>query len=253
MNAAPEARWICEARSPGKAPHHFETFGEDAARAYCDAQGWEFIRAFLEGSHSDRRGKADGSPMISAKQLKSLIVEAQTTYRTLTKRGVDMPEFDDWRKDILIQIVKRDSFREITNKQFAKVRNTFRSLRGAAPIGNSYEGKRQSGEAGDTLEMRQRQIYLIAAALGKHAKDAETCPHCQAKGGAIGFSYLIGIAAAKNRGHTLRDIDDLIKLPTSRLEQLLFTIRNRIAAREGKGDGGKPNKGQRKPKGGADE
>lgn len=247
MTSSPEARWICEAQKPGLPSHEFETFGEDAARAFCDLQGWDFIRCYREGSDSDRRGKKDSSPLISAKQMKALITEAQETYRTLTKHGIDLPDFDAWRKDILRQLVKVESFKLVTNRQFSKVRNSFRSIRGAAPMGNPYEGKRQSREAGDTLDMRQNRMFLIAEELGKHARRMVDAGLPQAT---IGVAYLLKIALAKNPGHTLADIDDLIKLPTSRLDQLLYTIRNRIAAKEGKGDADNRNK---KQKGGADE
>lgn len=250
MTSAPEARWICEAQKTGQPSHEFETFGEDAARAYCDMQGWDFIRCYREGSDSDRRGKKDSSPLISAKQMKALIVEAQQTYRTLTDNGIDLPDFDPWRKDILMSSVRVESFKLVTNRQFSKLRNRFRELRGAAPLGNPNGGKRQSRESGDTLDQRQNRMYHLAQALGEHARRMADAGTPQA---AITVPYMLTIARAKNAGHEIRDIDDLVKLPVSRLEQLLFTIRNRIASKEGRGDGSKRNKGQRKPKGGSDE
>lgn len=250
MTSSPEARWICEAQKPGKPSHEFETYGEPAARAFCDFQGWDFIRCYREGSNSDRRGKSDHSPLISPKQMKALIVEAQETYRTLTKHGIDLPPFDDWRKDLLRQMVRVESFKLVTNAQFPKVRNSFRSIRGAEPLGNSHAGNRQSREAGDTLDQRQKRVYLIAWELGEHARRMAAAEAPQAL---VTVGYMLTIARAKNRATVIADVDDLIKLPVSRLDQLLYTIRNRIAAKEGKGDAAKRNKGQRKTEGGGDE
>lgn len=250
MTAAPSPRWICEAQAPGKSSHEFETFGEEAARACCDIEGWDFIRCYLEGSDSDRRGKDKGSPLISAKQLQALQSEAGETYKKLIGYGVDLPPREEWRKGVLAECVRVDSFKLVTNAQFMKVRNRFRELRGATLLGNSYQARRQSREAGDTLEMRQRVMFTLAQVMGDHARVAEECEACREKGGAIGIPYLLTIAQAKNRAATIRDIEDLVKLPVSRLEQLLFTIRNRIAAREGRGENERRNKKQRKNKGG---
>lgn len=243
MISAPERRWICEAQKPGKPSHEFETFGEEAARAMCDLQGWDFIRCYQEGSHSDRpeKEKAPALLIISKQQLKCLIIEAQDTYRQRAKLGIEQPAFDEWRAAELRNVAKVDSFKILPNAKFMKVRNHFRNLRGAAALGNSYEAKRQSKERGDTLETRQQQMYLIAQALGNHARFMEM-KNLQAA--TITVGYLLTIARAKNKAHTIQDIDDLVKLPTSRLEQLLYTIRNRIAAKEGRGDKSNRNKGQ---------
>lgn len=264
MISSPERRWICEAQKPGKASHHFETFGEDAARAMCDLRGWEFLRCYQEGSDSDRpaRPQKDAGRLVSPQQLKALIVEAQQTYRALTKNGIDLPEFDDWRKDVLSACVRIESFRAVRNSQFPKVRDRFRELRGAPALGFGNPARRQSREEGDTLAQREQRMYLIAAALGDHARVVEkpatdrertASEHALKKGGYIGIPYLVSIAAAKNRGQAIEDLDDLIKLPVSRLKQLLFTIRNRIATREGRGENSGRNKKQRKKKDGPEQ
>jgi hypothetical protein len=86
-----------------------------------------------------------------------------------------------------------------------------------------------------------------AAAVGQPIEDLSFWvgrAYASIKGGVINEAYLMAIAKAKNPGHTLYDSGCLLKLPASRLEQLLFTLRNRIAAREGRGDSSKRNKGQ---------
>ena len=235
----PNPRWICEAQAPGKEPHQFETYGEDAARAYCDIAGWDFIRAWQEGSHSDRpepKPAMDANRPVTPRQMKALIVEAQMTYKVhCSVMDDEMPGFDEWRYAQLGMVVKGcKSFRHVPAKLYNKVKNHFRRLRGAAPAGNPQAHRKQSGEKGDSLQHREQMLYLLAKELGEHAKRAETNDTCKAKGGALGEAYLMTIARMKNKGHTLGDIGDLIKLPVSRLEQLLFTIRNRIATREGR-------------------
>ncbi len=232
-------RWICEAQAPGMEPHQFETFGEDAARAYCDIAGWDFIRAWEEGGHSDRpeRKQPDPGRSVTPKQMKALITEAQTTYKLhcSVMGDDDMPGFDEWRYAQLAMINKGlTSFRQIPAKLYQKVKNHFRLLRGAPAVGNPQAHRKQSGERDDSLQHREQMLYLLAKELGEHAKRAETNAHAQAKGGALNEAYLLTIARGKNKGHTLSDIGDLIKLPVSRLEQLLYTLRNRIASREGR-------------------
>jgi len=254
--SAPEARWICEAQQPGKKSHEFETAGPDAAHAYCDVMGWELLRVYQEGSDSDRPLGTRNKPSrpLSQRQVIALAAEAQQTHRFLIRAGIDVPVFDDWRHSVVSQAIGKPSFKDITNAQFMKVRNAFRELRGAAPLGSSYDAKRQTREAGDTLETRSRAMHMLAQSLGTHARvvsnpatpDEELASaHAQKKGGAIGIPYMIALATAKNRGQQIKDIDDLVKLPTSRLEQLFYTLRNRIAAREGRGDKDKRNKSQR--------
>lgn len=238
-------RWFAEAMIPGTTePTTFETFGEEAARAMCDISGWEFLRAWQEGGHSDRPARREPSRTITPRQLKALIVEARITYDIQQKvMDDDMPLFDVWRGQQLFFAAKVKSFKDIPSKLYNKVKNHFRTLRGAAAVGNPQAHRKQSGEQGDTMERRQNILFLMADELGQHAKRAETCEACKDKG-PITPAYLVSIAAAKNKGHTIRDIDDLIKLPASRLEQLLYTIRNRIAAREGRGEAQNRNKGQ---------
>jgi hypothetical protein len=234
----PPPKWFAEAQVPGAEPHTFETYSEDAARAYCDAVGWDFLRAWQAGGHSDRpeRKTPAAERPLSPRQVQALIVEAQMSHRALDKMtGGDVPAFDEWRAAQLRTVVRGvESFRRVPARYYNTVKNHFRSLRGAPPVGNPGKHRKQSGERGDSLQHREEILFLIGKELGAHAKRAETCEHCQAKGGALTEAYLMTIARAKNTGHALGDIGDLIKLPVSRLEQILYTIRNRIATREGR-------------------
>jgi hypothetical protein len=242
-------RWFCEAQKPGEAPHVFETFGEDAARAMCDVSGWEFLRAWREGGHGDRpeapAPAVPGGRYCTLKQMQALLMEAKTTWDLHQSLLGDMPAFDAWRASQLGFVISGcDSFRRIPAIYYNRVKNHFRVLRGLPPVGNPGAHRKQSGERGDTLEGREQVLHLLAGELGAHARRADGNAAIQAKGGAINEAYLLTIARAKNKGHDLRDTGDLLKLPVSRLEELLYTLRNRIAAREGRGNPKNRNKGQ---------
>lgn len=253
--AHPERRWFCECMIPGaKEATTFETYGEDAARAMCDVSGWDFLRAWEEGSHSDRPARPEPNRTVSPRQMQALLCEARTTYDIHQKAMGDLASFNEWRADQLECAIQQRSFRAIPARLYNKVKNYFRKLRGAPPVGNPNSHKKQSGEHGDSMEKRESFVFLMAQELGRHARridqpataaEQTQALHAIQKGGAITPAYLVSIAAAKNKGHTIRDMDDFIKLPASRLEQLLFTLVNRIAAREGRGETKKRNKGQK--------
>lgn len=237
MEDAPR-RWYAEAQAPGRPAHRFETYNEEAARALCDALGWDFLRAWQEGGHSDRPAQPAPLPgrgrKVSPKQLKALICEARKTYEfTAHVLGGGLPLFDEWRRHQLSLCVGLRSFRAIPAGAYEKVLQHFMRLRGVEPAaGRAHGGERQTGEAGDTLHDRKVMVYLLERELKEHAKRAAGNARCAEKG-VLGVGYLLSIAQDKNRGHTLADLDDLLKLPVSRLEQLLYTLQRRIRRREG--------------------
>ena len=207
-------KWYCECQVPGQAKSHtFETLDEDTARAMCDAHGWEFLRAWQAGSDSDRPAtRSKGGKSITARQVTALICEARKTYDHLAEFD-DMPSFDDWRAQQLEFIARESSFKLVPRSRFNQVRNAFRSLRGAPPIGNSHDHRKQTSEAGDTMDRRQHFLHLMAELLGWHARrvdkpqnaeEQDAANHAIQKGGAIGEAYLVTLAAAKNKGHDIR-------------------------------------------------
>lgn len=254
----PSFEYICEARAPGRArSHEFPTVDADTARAMCDANGWEFIRLYAPGSDSDRPADqpARGADRpLTNKQIKALVTEARRTYDALRALGVAGQTFEAWRHAVVHATVRRAGLRQCANRHYAALRRTFRELRGAAPGPKAAASRRQSREGGDTMERREQLMHRIANQLGLHAKRVES-PITQAdmacaaaatlKGGPITEQYMLAIARAKNRAETFEDAGDLLKLPASKLEQLLWTITNRIAAREGRGDPADRNKKQR--------
>lgn len=249
-------RYVCEAREGGQEQtFEFPTVDAETARALCDAQDWELIRVYERGGDSDRRTDAPvkGDRPLSRKQLQTLAIEAQRTHRALSRMGVVNDTFEDWRHAQVWACVRREGLRQCLSSQYRKLLTHFRSLRGELTP-DEGKARRQSREGGDTLERREQLLSALAAELGSHARRVENpqteaesrhAAYASTKGGVLNEAYLMAIAKAKNPGQTLHDVGCLIKLPASRLEQLLYTLRNRIAAREGRGDGAARNKKQR--------
>lgn len=245
--------YICEAREPGKPSFEFPTMDHDTARAVCDASGWEFIRCYQKGGDSDRKltkaNKNTDKPL-SRDQIKSLQVEGNRAWKHETKLGLTTDSYDAWRHAQVWKCVRREGLSDCTNSMYVKILNHFRTLRGAS---TKAAPQKWSKEKDDTDERRMHIIRSIATVMGHHARRVENPQtqeesRCAAfatmKGGVINEAYLMVIAQRKNPAEVLRDTGDLIKLPASRLEQLLWTITNRIAAREGRGDTENRNKKQ---------
>lgn len=249
-----ENKYICEAREAGKKSHEFGTPDGDTARAMCDAHGWEFIRIYQPGSHADRpKGTPQkGDPPLTAKQLKCLVTEARRTFDMLSNMGNIAETFDAWRHDTVYQAVRREGLSKCQNSHYRKLLSTFRRMRGA-PDPGGQPTRRQSREGGDTMERREQLLALIAHELGSHARRVENpqtpqevqwAAMASMKGGVINDAYLMSIARSKNPGVTLHEVGCLLLLTSAKLEQLLFTVKNRIAAREGRGEPAKRNKKQ---------
>lgn len=254
MHEEPPMRYICEAREAGQPSFEFQTVDGDTARAVCDASGWELIRVYEKGGDSDRprQAPAKGDKPLSAAQLKALVIEAGKTHRALSRMSLVTDTFEDWRHAEVYKTVRREGLSQCSSSHYRKLLTHFRSLRGESTKG-AEGGNKWSHEGGDTQQRREQLMALLANELGQHARridkpmtEAESlaAAHAIQKGGAIGEDYLMAIARAKNPAHTLHDVGCLIKLPASRLEHLLFTLRNRIAAREGRGGSKGRNKGQ---------
>jgi hypothetical protein len=250
-----ENRYICEARRTGKKSHEFPTPSSETAQAMCDANGWEFIRIYEPGSHADKPAAKPqtGDAPLSALQLKCLVTEARKTYNMLTEVGAISETFDAWRHEVVSQTVRREGLKMCQSSHYRKLLSAFRGLRGLEDPADSGKSRRQSREGGDTGERREQLIHLLSHELTSHAQrvqhpqtpdEEKWAAHASSKGGAITGAYLLSIARAKNAGTPLHDAECYIKLTSARLEELLFTLRNRIAAREGRGTAAGRNKKQ---------
>lgn len=250
----------CEAREPGKKPHEFETPDHDTARAMCDAHGWELIRVYQPGADADRPASrpAKGDPMLSKVQVRALAIEAGKAFRILDHADLTGGLSEDaWRREEVRKSVGRKGLSSCQNSHYKRLRNHFRRLQGHKTAAGDDQGAPQSGEGGDTLERRTHLVRTIATELDAHARRVSH-PQDEASwvastaamknGGAIGRGYLLGIARAKNPETELKDLDALVLLTVAKLEHLLWTMRNRIAVREGHESKRGRNKSQRKPK-----
>jgi len=262
MNAEPPPnnQYRCEARETGKPTFEFDTPDGDAARAMCDAHGWEFIRVYQPGADADRPKDAPGKgdPMLTQKQIRALAIEAGKAFKMLDAMDLtDGMAEDDWRRAQIKALVGRKGLSACQNSQFAKLMRHFKGLRGDKSFSGPAGGA-QSSEGGDTLERREQLVKLMAYELGGHAKRVQK-PETAAEwkisetvlanpGGVIGEGYLLAIARNKNPGCTIADCGALITLTAAKLEHLVFTLKNRIATREGRPGAEKRNKSQRKKK-----
>jgi hypothetical protein len=165
---------------------------------------------------------------------------------------VDGMKFPDWRRAQQKAAVGKDSLTECTRDDWRPLAAGFYELMGwshRAFLLWMHTGDTSDNAApGDTHESREEIRALIVKALRDHAATVENPQtHGQLErsiaakkaGGAIGWPYINAISIAKFR----LPIDDLA---TAQLDQLLYTARNRIAAREGVGSTQTRNKRQRK-------
>lgn len=258
MNAEPPPnnQYRCEARRAGKKPFEFATPDGEAARAMCDAHGWEFIRIYQPGKDADRKPQAaKGDHPLSPKQIQAIAIEAGKAWRIQRDCGLTDALENAWRQYQVQALVKRDGLRSCQDSQYKKLLHHFKTLNGSAHGETSFQTTHQSNEGGDTLARREQLLALLANELGQHARRVENplteqemkCAcYASTKGGVINEAYLLAIARAKNPGVTLHDSGCLLVLTSAKLEHLHSTLRNRIASREGRGDPAKRNKGQRK-------
>lgn len=162
---------------------------------------------------------------------------------------VDDLSFDDWRRvESVACCGKRVS--QATQRDFLKLDAHFSKLAGlharhALKTAKRLPKARERKE--NTPEKAEQYRHLIAQELGMHYKvmrakakaarpvGEEPTPE---QIGAIGWPYVHKIAANKFKGTPLEKLDAI------QTEQLLYTIRNRIAAKEGREEVAGRNKKQ---------
>ncbi len=172
----------------------------------------------------------------------------------------DAVKFDDWRREQVLEAVGKPGLSACDHHDFLPVRAHFGLLAGkdeAALDDLLKTGKvKDHGELEDTYENRRNKVHLIREAIGYHVILAETpeaavapkdLAHWQAiraSGGPIREGYALVVARNKHKIQP-RSIDELSDRLTARqLEQLLFTITNRINAKEGRGKRSNRNQSQ---------
>jgi len=164
----------------------------------------------------------------------------------------DNARFQAWRRAEQHRAVGIESLTECRNSHFRTLRGHFNVLLGKEDKGfrdYTRTGKfRDRGPVEDTHEARETWRAKIAGELMSHAvrcnpkaegHDPALAAVVAEKGGIITPSYVIQIAKRQNAGKALD------ALPADRLRAIYYTTRNRIAAREGRGQTANRNKGQR--------
>lgn len=144
-----------------------------------------------------------------------------------------------WRRREQLQATGIESLTQATQAHFRPLKAHFLTLAGreAEALGLHLRSgpTRDHGQPGDTHEEREKWRHLILRELQEHGRRMAA----EGRDDVITAAYVESIARAKHR----RRLDSL----TARdLERLLYTTRNRIAAREGRGDPAKRNQSQRR-------
>jgi len=247
-----------------------------AAEAYCIMHGMRFDGEYHgeaaaggieENDPADdwkntpaTSGPSKGDPLLSKKQKATLAQLANGVFNDLDELGLIDVDGDtkykrlaNWRHDETKKACGKSSLTQCRNSDYRKIYDWFSAMTGRSYNPQMHCTGKQSGQRGDTMERREQLIILIEEALMEHARvvseprnEAERAASqiAQVNGGSIGEGYILSIARAKNKHADLKHFGDLIKLKSVPLEQLLYTTRNRIAAREGRGSTKNRNKNQ---------
>lgn len=192
-----------------------------------------------------RSARDGGGNLLTRKQKASLAQLARKAFDHLDDLGLltDVPggstsaRFAAWRRAQQAEAVGHASLTTCSNDHFRPLRAHFNALLGRDDV--AFQDHMRSGpghtatDADDTREARERIKALIAQAVRDH----------QAAGGTIGPAYVLTIARRKFRRPRLSDFLDL---SAGQLSQLLYTVCNRIAAKEGRGDTTQRNRSQRR-------
>lgn len=213
-----------------------------------------------EAGPRPRRLPASGAPL-SKKQLAVLCQEAAAAFAYQEKLGLAgatpgqsrSAAVDDFRRAQLAAAGFPASLRSCGNHHYRPIRAHFQLLAGAddkAFANHLRSGQvKDHGAADDTHEKREELRALLLRELlahgarvtpGKAEFDESIAATVREKGGMIEAGYIIALAKAKANG---RHLDSLT---AGELRQIHWTLRNRIAAREGRGTTAGRNKSQRK-------
>lgn len=214
-----------------------------------------------------RKGVSKKTGNMKPAEIKPLVILARQAFDFQRDLGNldDATKFDAWRRDEVMKAVEKPGLSACDHADFRPVRAHFALLCGkdeAALDDLLSSGKtRDHAAPDDTWENRRNVVHLIREAIGFHVIFAETSEaeivekqhkelghwrSIQANGGPIREGYALAVARKKHN-LAIRSIDELTdKLTHRQLEQLHYTITNRIAAKEGRGNKANRNKSQDK-------
>lgn len=195
------------------------------------------------------REPRDAAPAaLSLKQKSALCQLARQAFDRLDALGlVDAPgagvsaRFAAWRAEQQAEAVGIASLRDCGNAHYRSLRAHFNALLGRDDVAFqdlTRTGRvRDHGPAEDTHERREELRALILLTLMEHGHRCDPArpeyqpeiARCVAEqGGLITAAYAIAIAKMKCKGKALD------RLTARELEQILYTMRNRISSREGR-------------------
>lgn len=174
---------------------------------------------------SSRRPKAVGTytkslPMVTAKQVRMLIVTAQKAYAVAQSHGLDEGlKFDDWRKVQLQDEFHTTSFRKLRDRDFGRALNVFRRLTGEE-LGYEFKGLNED------IPYRKKAWYILRQAI----RDAKVNPEYVAT--ILKRKFKLDIPHPDGES-----IDTAVKmLHAHEVEQLAYTLQNRARNRDKDGN-----------------
>ncbi len=171
--------------------------------------------------------------------LNILIKEAWSFQeRQYATDGLNLTE---WRHEQVQKLLGKPGLSACVNMDYRKLKSHFELMAGKGNFNNIILAgtPTRASAPQDTYQNRQTKVKLIFDSLLDHGRRmamagrAEEC---------ITAPYVEAIARAKFKLPQA----DLHKLTAMQLDQLLYTVRNRITAKEGRGDTKNRNKSQTK-------
>lgn len=149
------------------------------------------------------------------------LIDAEADTKTARQRA--------WAAEQLQDVCGIDTLTKARRSQFLEIKAHFLSLLGRddESLNCLIRAGKASGRSDiqDTIEARERGLWLIRDALAKHHDRP-------AAGGPITESYIIQIA--RTQLHKGAQFRDLTLLNVHELRRLLYTAKNRIRSREGR-------------------
>jgi len=151
-------------------------------------------------------------------QKAQLSIAARQAFDVQSQHGLTGDQsYDEWRHAETKVACGKESFRECTNKDFRSILARFYALAGrekdAAALWQKTGRVKGSDELNDTHENRELCKALIRDKIA-------------ASNGAINESYVAAIVRNKYQGKTIHE------LTASELQQLVFTITDRLSKKE---------------------
>lgn len=241
--------WRYDGRALGPVGIDDEQTGESWKKKTAKPKSKRKTKAAPQYRRRESGAAMRGNPPLSINQIKALAIEARIafdhleTYDLIEEEGkTKTARFDAWRANICKDITGKKSFREICNDDFRPLKAEFLKL-----AGRKWEDPKvhltgkQSAEKLDTMERREMFVEKIAGDLIAHVNWARR----NGEDVTVGDAYVLSIARRKNPKSTIADYSALVTLPADRIKDLFYTVRNRIAAKEGRGKSSNRNKKQR--------